>query len=352
MHPTQPQSPEDQEQLLHTIEMFEVIVQASPNDPQSLEVLREAYLRAGRVSEGLQTARKLAELYVAAQQFSAAVLEYEIILQQQPSNLEVIAELGEVEEKMRQAGQTRETVQRPSFEAEPNVAGSGEGVSLMATAHTTQARAGGERVLDVDLAGEVEEDGNEALARFLTQNRLAPDGVVRESLKRVTRENSERAGGALGASLIDEVVRSGALEMDEFLSSIIDRSKFNYIPLEYYEVDRQVVRMLPDSLTLGRLIVPFDIMSRTLMVATVNPFDAFGKRAVEQLLDYNIQWHLAAPAAVFKVLSDTYKVSTVEMPEMIATRVSLPVAPQSELPAEAPASVAGPDTSGFRLASS
>ena len=29
--------------------------------------------------------------------------------------------------------------------------------------------------------------------------------------------------------------------------------------------------------------------------------------AVQQLLDYNIQWHLAAPAAVIKVLNDTFR---------------------------------------------
>ena len=56
--------------------------------------------------------------------------------------------------------------------------------------------------------------------------------------------------------------------------------------------------MLPESLTLGRLIVPFDLISRTIMIATANPFDAQGKEAVQQLLDYNIQWHVAAPAAI------------------------------------------------------
>ena len=70
------------------------------------------------------------------------------------------------------------------------------------------------------------------------------------------------------------------------MSGILDRSKFAYIPMEYYEVDRAVVKMLPEDLTLGRLIVPFDVMSRTLMVAMANPFDADGKEMVQQLLDY------------------------------------------------------------------
>jgi hypothetical protein len=72
-------------------------------------------------------------------------------------------------------------------------------------------------------------------------------------------------------------------------------------------VDRAVVKMLPEDLTLGRLIVPFDVMSRTLMVAMANPFDAEGKERVQQMLDYNIQWHLASPNAITRVLSETYK---------------------------------------------
>jgi hypothetical protein len=43
-----PLSPEEKEQILQTIEMFGVIVQASPNDAQSLEILRDAYVRVGR----------------------------------------------------------------------------------------------------------------------------------------------------------------------------------------------------------------------------------------------------------------------------------------------------------------
>jgi len=100
--------------------------------------------------------------------------------------------------------------------------------------------------------------------------------------------------------------------LESLLCGILDRSKFAYIPLDCYEVDRQVVKMLPESITLGRLIVPFDLISRTIMIATANPFDAQGKEAVQQLLDYNIQWHVAAPASIAKVLRDTYRLEGCE----------------------------------------
>ena len=122
-------------------------------------------------------------------------------------------------------------------------------------------------------------------------------------------------------SLLDEVVRRAGLDLETTLCAIVDRSKIAYIPLEYYEVDRQVVKMLPDSLTLGRLIVPFDVMSRTLMVAMANPFDVLGKEAVQKLLDFNIQWHIASPTSITKVLSEVYRIAP---PGIIGTAAEAP----------------------------
>jgi hypothetical protein len=154
----------------------------------------------------------------------------------------------------------------------------------------------------------VVEDGNEALMKFLLQHKIAPEDVLRASLDRVSKKNKDLAPNTMAHSLLDEVARRGGLDLEATLCSIVDRSKFAYIPLEYYEVDRQIVKMLPETVTLGRLIVPFDVISRTLMVALANPFDAAGKEAVQQLLDFNIQWHIASPTAITKVLSETYRV--------------------------------------------
>ena len=131
--------------------------------------------------------------------------------------------------------------------------------------------------------------------------------LVISSLDKVRKMNKNLSGQAISVSLIDELCREGAVEIETLLSGILDRTKFAYIPLEYYDVDRQMVKMLPESLTLGRLIIPFDVVSRTVMIAMANPFDASGKEALQHLLDYNIQWHLAAPAAINKVLRDTYR---------------------------------------------
>jgi hypothetical protein len=314
-------SNEEQEQLQQTIEMFEVIVQASPQDCQSMEILKDAYNKLGKVADALAIARKLADTYMELGQYSQAMIEYEGILQRDSNNVEIIAALGEVEERLQKTGQPKPVVLPPgeippaipegkasAINLDFRIVGGDVG-PLMATDQTQRIGRDAHNGGASDLA--FTNDGNESLAKFIIQHRLVPEDIVSSALERVTKKNLERGVNRLAVSLIDEICRRGAVELEFLLSSIIDRSKFAYIPLEYYDVDRAVVKMLPEEITLGRLIVPFDVMSRTLMVAMANPFDAAGKEAVQQALDYNLQWHLASPESIAKVLGETYRLGNV-----------------------------------------
>lgn len=295
---------EELEQIIQTIEMFEVILQSNPQDCQSMEILKEAYWKLNRQKEALTVTRKLADTYFALGQFSSALLEYEGILQKQPGDTEVLAMLGQVEAKLHPVnGKPQEQAAEKDSNGIDLDFGAiiSEDPTLIAINATVKPESTG-------LNLKLDDDGNESLAKFLIQHKLAPEDVVRNSLERVVKINkTNNSGTALAASLIDEISKSGMASLEGLLCGILDRSKFAYIPLESYEVDRQVVKMLPESLTLGRLIVPFDLISRTIMIATANPFDAQGKEAVQQLLDYNIQWHVAAPAAISRVLRDAYR---------------------------------------------
>lgn len=293
-----PLSSEEQEQIRQTIEMFEVITQANPQDTQSLDILKEAYVRVGQDEQAIAVSRRLADSYLELAQYSSALLEYECILQKQPDNAEIIAALGEVEQRLQTAQKEAQGSSTIALDFSKVVS---DGGNIIATKKTVGERPVPHSKLDGAA------DGNESLARFLLQHRLVPDDVVTQALNTTRKKNKERGAQQVAHSLIDEIVTRGSVDLEQLLCGILDRSKFAYIPLENYEIDRQIVKMLPDSVTLGRLIVPFDIISRTVMVALANPFDSEGKQAVQQLLDYNVQWHLASPAAIVKVLNDAYR---------------------------------------------
>jgi len=89
----------EEAQLSQTIEMFEVITQSQPQDYQSLEILKEAYLKLGRQKDVIGTSKRIAQAYVQLGQLSSAILEYETILQRFPDDPDVQAALKEIENK-------------------------------------------------------------------------------------------------------------------------------------------------------------------------------------------------------------------------------------------------------------
>ena len=93
----------EEAQLTQTVEMFETIALADPRDCQSLEILKEAYVKLGRQKEVIATSKRIAHAYVLMGQLSSAILEYEGLLQSCPNDSEIKAALEEIESKAQTA---------------------------------------------------------------------------------------------------------------------------------------------------------------------------------------------------------------------------------------------------------
>jgi tetratricopeptide (TPR) repeat protein len=293
-------SEDEHNQIAQTIAMFEAITQTQPGDYQSLEILKEAYQKVGRHDDALRASRKLAEAYFTSGSYTLALQEYESILVKQPNAPEILAMLGEIEARLQASG-------------EAIVKESAGGL----IERTTRADEGS--LIDVDLVQDkhfgrvanLHERGDDHLAKFLIVQQLFAEDEVNAALENVKQANKDLTGKSMAISLLDELCKQDANRLEAVLSALIDRTKFAYVPLEYYDTDRQVAPMLPDYLTLGRLFVPFDLVSRTMMVACCNPFDSAGREAVQQSLDYTVAWYLAKPSAISKSLQSIYRLDSV-----------------------------------------
>ena len=266
-------SPEGQAQILQTIEMFEVITRTQPDDYQSLEILKEAYTKLGRMDDTFHTSRKLAEAYFNVGSYALAMQECEMLLGQDPNAPEVLAMLGDIESRLQAAGQTLGGGLKHGLIAK--AVGGGEGGLVRLDRRELESY-------------NLHERGEEQLAKFMIVQQIFPEETVNAALEKVKQRNKNLQGQTLAASLLVELCGEDTDKIDHIISALIDRTKGAFIPLEYYDFDRQLARMLPDNLTLGRLCVPFDLISRTIMVACCNPFDAAGRAAVQQSLDYTV----------------------------------------------------------------
>ena len=296
-------SQEERSQILQTIEMFEIITQTQQDDYQSLEILKVAYQKLGKNEEFLRISRRLAEAYKNVGSYSLALQECEAVLAVDPHATEILAMAGEIESRLLQSGQkaARATAENALIQASDYPKKQTEGAGLV----EIEGRGAyqGRRTISVQSP----DVANDHLAKFLIVQQMFTEDAVHAELAAVKEADKAISGQMLAASLVERLCKGDEEKSERILSALIDRTKFAYVPLEYYDVDRQVVRMLPDSLTINRLFVPFDLISRTIMVAVSNPFDGAAREAVEQSLDYTVIWYLAKPASLIKTLQDVYR---------------------------------------------
>ncbi len=295
-------------------------LEVNPDDAQAVEILRDAYLRLGQRAEAEEFAFKLAEAFLAKGEFSAALLEYEVLLRRDPGNLRASVALAEAERRM-------ESVRGVKFAT--------EGIRLDFEAVLREGGGGGSRVaVGDDFFGQGRgfggpetkrgdnqiacvhrgwgEAGNAELAAFFGRSQMVSPEVLGAAVEEVNRWNAGRGEQTFAASLVREIVSAGQLEAESVLSCLLDRVKIAYIPLDEYEVDRGVGRQLPQELALAGLVAAFDRISTSVLVAIANPFDQETMRATEQALGCKVQWYLADPEAIVRVLRQVYRIPSLK----------------------------------------
>lgn len=291
-------SDEEHNQIVQTIEMFEAITRTQPEDYQSLEILKEAYGKLGKQEEALRISRRLSEAYFNVGSYTLAMQECEAVLSREPNAPDILSMLGEIESRLQASGQVIANA-KSGLTTKINTSGASQTSSLIDIGTRGPAA-------NTDLT----DRGDEHLAKFLIVQQLFDEQQIHLALDETKRLNKDLTGRALATSMVDILCRGEVDRLEKVLSALIDRTKFAYVPLEYYDVDRQIAPMLPDYLTLGRLFVPFDLVSRTMMVACCNPFDSTGREAVEQSVDYTVSWYLARPSAIAKSLQNIYRLES------------------------------------------
>ena len=299
-------SAEEHSQILQTIEMFEAITQTQPEDYQSLEILKEAYTKVGRHDDALRTSRKLAEAYFNVGSYTPALQQCEMILTREPNAPEIVAMLGEIEQRLQASGQALVEKEKATSNLVNGPFTKGDGVLVSPTVEGS--------LIDVDPSrkslgriANLQERGDDHLAKFLIVQQLFSEEQVNGALETTKEANKDLQGQTMAVSMLEELCREKPQQLESVLSALIDRTKFAFVPLEYYDTDRQIAPMLPEYLTVGRLFVPFDLVSRTIMVACCNPFDSAGRDAVQQSVDYTVSWYLAKPSAITQTLRSIYR---------------------------------------------
>ena len=279
-------SQSEEAQLAQTIEMFEVITQTQPNDYQSLEILKEAYSKLGRENDVIGTSKRIAQAFVQMGQYSSAILEYETILQRHPDDPEVQTALKQIESKSHSVAMQLDL-------SEPAAA-------VEAPAHGTKFL---KRAARKTPAAEID-DGRKAMHKIFVESKTITSGDF--DLCWSTPDLSTPTNGVI-EPFIQLLSDKGILPIDKSLTLLADKTRIAFLPMDRYDVDLELARSFPAEPCRRWCVLPFDRMSKSVLVATANPCNQQAAKELAEATANRLLWYLVPPVDLVKNLRKAFR---------------------------------------------
>ena len=79
------------------------------------------------------------------------------------------------------------------------------------------------------------------------------------------------------------------------LRLLSDKSRVAYLPLERYDIDMDLARGFPAEVCRRWCVLPFDRMSKAILVATANPFNQQAAKELAEATTHRLLWYVAPP---------------------------------------------------------
>ena len=269
---------------MQTIEMFEVIVQSQSGDTQSLEILKEAYSKLGREDDVVNTSKRIAQAYLQQGQLSSAILEYETVLQRRPEDADVRAALKQIEDKASSA------VVQPTSDM----------MMMTSVSDTAMIR----RKTRAAAVTEAVDDGRKSLYKVFVESKLITAGDFDLCWRNA---DLSVAPPDVVEPFIQMLHEKGIYFVEKSLRLLSDKSRVAYLPLDRYDIDMDLARGFPAEVCRRWCVLPFDRMSKAILVATANPFNQQAAKELAEATTHRLLWYVATPNDIVTNLRKAFR---------------------------------------------
>ena len=138
--------------------------------------------------------------------------------------------------------------------------------------------------------------GDQALAVALVEEGVVTRDVVDPLLEQLRAERAVAVKNGQTLTLLELLANEQIAKLDDLLALVVERSQLPYLSLSTYDVDRDIACLLPREIAFEFCLIPFDQISRCVLIAAANPLDPATRDRIRVLIDYDLYWYVNSQA--------------------------------------------------------
>jgi general secretion pathway protein E len=138
-----------------------------------------------------------------------------------------------------------------------------------------------------------------------------------------TEEAAELATNLNGGSWVSQVLDSGKVDEQRFLSAIGNFFRVPIVAVDAKKIERATLSILPSRFVFQHHILPIETKENSVVLATYDLFNSIGRQLAGQLLKKPAEWVLVPRAQLLRAMKTLYGVGAETFDEILKTRGSM-----------------------------
>lgn len=132
---------------------------------------------------------------------------------------------------------------------------------------------------------------------------LLERGMLKEDQLVQGLAQQKQKGGLIGEILVG----LGFVKEEDIAQALTAQYGFPYLPLGNYEIDSEVIKIIPSRVACQYLVVPIDKLGNNLTLAMSNPLNIQAIEDVELLTGCTVQTFVSTASDIKKAIEKYYK---------------------------------------------
>ncbi|MBU2063621.1 MAG: hypothetical protein KKF93_04420 [Candidatus Omnitrophica bacterium] len=134
------------------------------------------------------------------------------------------------------------------------------------------------------------------------ENALVEMGFLNKEQVNKIFEFQKKEGGLISKI----IVQLGFLSEEDLVSAMVTQYGFPYLKLEDYQIDPEIVKLVPEKAARKHYLVPIDKIGNILTVAMADPLNATAQADIRKITGLNVETFISTFSDIDQALENYY----------------------------------------------